>query len=72
MLPNHALAHAVKIGRMVGNDICLLHIVDPAVKVKAEGEKRNLLKHVADENSKKFSMNIISQVAKGQHFHIHC
>ncbi len=24
-----ALAHAVKIGRMVSNDICLLHIVDP-------------------------------------------
>ena len=23
----HALAHAVKISRMVGNDICLLHIV---------------------------------------------
>ena len=23
-----ALAHAVKISRMVGNDICLLHIVD--------------------------------------------
>ena len=55
-----ALAHAVKIGRMVGNDICLLHIVDPDVKVKAEGEKRALLKHVAEENSKKYNMNIIS------------
>jgi len=63
-----ALAHAVKIGRMTGNDICLLHIVDPAVKVKAEGEKRNLLKHVADESSKKFGMNIISSVEKGSIF----
>ena len=30
----HALAHAVKISRMVGNDICLLHIVDPGIKSK--------------------------------------
>ena len=42
-----ALAHAAKIGRMVGNDICLLHIVDPDIKVKAEGEKKTLLSHVA-------------------------
>ena len=63
-----ALAHAVKIGRMVGNDICLLHIVDPDVKVKAEGEKRALLKHIADESSKKYNMNIISKVIKGSIF----
>jgi nucleotide-binding universal stress UspA family protein len=63
-----ALAHAVKIGRMVGNDICLLHIVDPAVKVKAEGEKRALLKHIADESSKKYNVNIIAKVIKGSIF----
>jgi nucleotide-binding universal stress UspA family protein len=63
-----ALAHAVKIGRMTGSDICLLHIVDPAVKVKAEGEKRSLLKHVADENGRKYNMNIISSVEKGSIF----
>jgi nucleotide-binding universal stress UspA family protein len=63
-----ALAHAVKIGRMVGNDICLLHIVDTDIKVKAEGEKRTLLNHVASEGSRKYNMNIISNVSKGSIF----
>jgi nucleotide-binding universal stress UspA family protein len=63
-----ALAHAVKIGRMVGNDICLLHIVDPDVKVKAEGEKRALLKHIAEESSRNYNMNIVSNVMKGSIF----
>ncbi len=63
-----ALAHAVKIGRMVNNDICLLHIVDPAVKVKAEGEKRALLKHIAEDNSRKYNINIIASVVKGSIF----
>ena len=35
----HALAHAVKISRMVGNDICLLHIVDTGINPKAYAEK---------------------------------
>jgi nucleotide-binding universal stress UspA family protein len=63
-----ALAHAVKIGRMVNNDICLLHIVDPSVTVKAEGEKRALLKHIAEENSRKYNINIIANVMKGSIF----
>jgi nucleotide-binding universal stress UspA family protein len=63
-----ALAHAVKIGRMVGNDICLLHIVDPDVKVKAEGEKKALLKHIADESTRKYSINIIAKIIKGSIF----
>ena len=63
-----ALAHAVKIGRMVNNDICLLHIVDSAIKVKAEGEKRALLKHIAEENSRKYNINIIANVVKGSIF----
>jgi nucleotide-binding universal stress UspA family protein len=63
-----ALAHAAKIGRMVDNDICLLHIVDSDLKVKAEGEKRTLLHHVAEESSKKYNINIISQVKKGSIF----
>jgi nucleotide-binding universal stress UspA family protein len=63
-----ALSHAVKIGRMVNNDICLLHIVDPAVTVKAEGEKRALLKHIAVENSRKYNINIIANVIKGSIF----
>ena len=36
----HALAHAVKISRMVGNEICLLHIVDKGLIPTAEGQKR--------------------------------
>ena len=36
----HALAHAVKISRMVGNDICLLHIVDTAIKAAEEADKK--------------------------------
>jgi len=63
-----ALAHAVKIGRMVGNDICLLHIVDTGIQVKAEGEKKTLLSHVAAEGSRKYNINIISQVTKGSIF----
>ncbi len=65
---DHALAHAVKISRMVGNKICLLHIVDKGIKPDAEGEKRVLLKHVADENSKKFNMPILSEIKKGTIF----
>jgi nucleotide-binding universal stress UspA family protein len=63
-----ALAHAAKIGRMVGNDICLLHIVDADIKVKAEGEKRTLLSHVAAEASKKYNLNVASNVTKGSIF----
>ena len=40
----HALAHAVKISRMVGNEICLLHIVDTGIKPKVEAEKKAHLK----------------------------
>ncbi|MCX6330717.1 MAG: universal stress protein [Bacteroidia bacterium] len=64
----HALAHAVKISRMVGNEICLLHIVDSGIKPAVEGEKRVLLKHVANENSKKYNMTIVSDISKGSIF----
>jgi nucleotide-binding universal stress UspA family protein len=64
----HALAHAVKISRMVGNEICLLHIVDSGIKPAAEGEKRVLLQHVADENSKKYNLSIIADIVKGSIF----
>jgi nucleotide-binding universal stress UspA family protein len=64
----HALAHAVRIGRMIGNDVCLLHIVDADIKVKAEGEKKTLLHHVAEESAKKYGINISSQVTKGSIF----
>ncbi len=64
----NALAHAVKISRMVKNDICLLHIVDAGIKPKVEGEKKALLKKVADENAKKYNMVIVSAIEKGTIF----
>ena len=63
-----ALAHAAKISRMIGSEICLLHIVDPGIKVKAEGEKKILLRHVAEENSRKYNLNIVSEIVKGSIF----
>jgi nucleotide-binding universal stress UspA family protein len=65
---DHALAHAVKIGRMIGNDICLLHIVDAGINPKAYGEKRTLLNHVCEESSKKYNMTIFSNISKGSIF----
>jgi nucleotide-binding universal stress UspA family protein len=64
----HALAHAVKISRMVGNDICLLHIVDPGIDKKAEGEKTALLKQLTEENGKKYNVPISFQISKGSIF----
>ena len=64
----HALAHAVKISRMVRNDVCLLHIVDKGIKSNVEGEKKVLLRHVAGENSKKYNMPISTEIAKGSIF----
>ena len=64
----NALAHAVKISRMVKNDICLLHIVDKKIKPQEEGEKKALLKSVADENTRKYNMPIISALEKGTIF----
>jgi nucleotide-binding universal stress UspA family protein len=64
----HALAHAVKIGRMVGNDICLLHIVDSGVSPKAYAEKVSLLKKLVEENIKKYNISIIYHISKGSIF----
>jgi len=64
----NALAHAVKISRMVKNDICLLHIVDTGIKPKVEGEKKALLKKVADENARKYNMVIVSAIEQGTIF----
>lgn len=64
----HALAHAVKISRMIKNDICLLHIVDSGIKPHAQGEKLSLLKKIAAENSGKYNMTIIAAIEKGTIF----
>jgi nucleotide-binding universal stress UspA family protein len=65
---DHALAHAVKIGRMVGNDICLLHIVDSGVSPKAYAEKTTLLKKLVEEYKKKYNISIIYHISKGSIF----
>ena len=64
----NALAHAVKIGRLVGNDVCLLHIVDEDIKPKQEGEKKALLSHIADDNTRKFNVAISAFVVRGSIF----
>jgi len=64
----NALAHAVKISRMVNNDICLLHIVDAKIKAKEEGEKKTMLEQLAQENSRKYNMTISAEIKKGSIF----
>jgi nucleotide-binding universal stress UspA family protein len=64
----HALAHAVKISHMVGNDVCLLHIVDTGISPKAEAEKTAELKKVTEENSKKYNASITYHISKGSIF----
>jgi nucleotide-binding universal stress UspA family protein len=64
----HALAHAVKISRMVGNEICLLHIVDSKIKAKEELQKKKALDQVAEESGKKFRMTIASHISRGSIF----
>jgi nucleotide-binding universal stress UspA family protein len=64
----NALEHAVKISRMVGNEISLLHIVDEGIKPKAELEKRTLLKKLAEESNIKYNVPVTYQVRKGSIF----
>lgn len=64
----NALAHAAKIGRMIGNDISLLHIVDEDIKPRQEGEKKALLNHIAEENAVKYNIPVSSFVQKGTIF----
>ena len=64
----HALAHAVKITRMVGNEICLLHIVDSGITPQDEGVKTALLQHLAEENSKKYNIPISAHISRGSIF----
>jgi nucleotide-binding universal stress UspA family protein len=64
----HALAHAVKISRMVGNEICLLHIVDNGIALKEENQKKVQLKQLVEENSKKFNVPITYHLSKGSIF----
>lgn len=64
----NALGHAAKIGRTIGGEICLLHIVDESIKPRQEGEKKTLLRHVAEEGAAKYYMSVTAQVKKGSIF----
>ena len=64
----HALAHAAKISRMVGNEICLLHIVDSKISQIDEASKKAHLNQVADEYSKKFNLQVEAHIVKGSIF----
>lgn len=64
----HALAHAIKISRMVGNEICLLHIADTGISAKDEADKNMHLKKIAEEQGKKFNNSITHYITKGSIF----
>jgi len=64
----YALAHAVKISRMIGNEICLLHIVDPKINTLDAASKKALLSQTTEENIKKFNIPISSHISKGSIF----
>ena len=65
---SHALAHAVKISRMVGNEISLLHIVSNGISQKALTEAKAQLQKAVDENSKKYNVALSWQISKGTIF----
>jgi nucleotide-binding universal stress UspA family protein len=65
---SHALAHAVKISRMVGNEISLLHVVSNGISQKALTEARAQLQKAVDENSKKYNVVLSWQISKGTIF----
>lgn len=65
---DNALAHAAKIGLMVNNDICLLHIVSSGTDAKMIAEKKARLQHIVDENSKKYNIPISYYISKGSIF----
>ena len=64
----YALAHAIKISRMVGNEICLLHIVDSGISSQDETQKKKQLQQLTEENAKKSNVQIIYHISKGSIF----
>lgn len=67
-IAEHALAHAAKISRMTGNEVCLLHIVDEKIKSEEVEEKESRLKYVADQNSQKYNIKVSTHISKGSIF----
>jgi nucleotide-binding universal stress UspA family protein len=68
VVASHALAHAAKISRTAGNDITILHIVDHDIKHQEEEQLRARLKQIAEESSKKYNLNITSDIVRGSIF----
>jgi nucleotide-binding universal stress UspA family protein len=68
IVAEHALAHAARISHMVGNDICLLHIVDHKINPKDETGKKARLQQLIEENSKKYNVAISYHISKGSIF----
>ena len=68
IVAEHALAHAVKISRMVGNEICLLHIVDSKIKQQDLDAKNALLSQKAKEHSDSYNLPIAFHISKGSIF----
>jgi nucleotide-binding universal stress UspA family protein len=64
----NALAHAVKIGKMVNNDICLLHIADTGISPRDYADVTKKLKQLVEENSVKYNVPIAFHVSKGSIF----
>jgi len=64
----HALTHAVKISRMTGNDICLLHIVAKGIRLSEEKAKRKKLQKIIEVNSAKYDAVIKWAIVKGSIF----
>ena len=65
---SHALAHAVKISRMVGNEISILHIVDSGISPKVTAERKAQLQKLVDENGQKYNVPISWHIVKGSIF----
>ena len=63
-----ALAHAVKISRMINNDICLLHIVDKGIKPAEAKIKKTSLQKITEEYNAKFDAAISWAIIKGSIF----
>ena len=63
-----ALEHAVKISRMVANEICLLHIVDKGISAVEETKKLEELKLIATDRCKKFNVSVTYAISKGTIF----
>jgi nucleotide-binding universal stress UspA family protein len=67
-IAGYALAHAVKISKMVGNEICLLHIVDKKIKPAEEAAKKAQLNSTSEEYTSKFGVPVTAHISKGSIF----